>query len=64
MSMQGDIARETDTHYIAEVISKEIDKNHGNRDVVAALKEVGRKVLDILPNVPNWALPYVKKFQL
>lgn len=63
MSLQGDIARETDVLYMAEVISKEIDENAKNHDVVCILKKLGRKVLDILPNVPDWARQYHEKFR-
>jgi len=64
MSMLGDIARETDARYLAEVVSKMIDENTKSPDVVSALKEVGRAVLNILPNIPDWARSYLEKFRL
>lgn len=63
MSMQGDVARENDVRYLAEMVSKKIDENAKNPDVVSILKAVGREILDILPNVPDWARPYVEKFR-
>ena len=63
MSILGDLARENDVEYLVPLISKEIDQNSDKPEVVTVLKKLGRKVLDMLPTVPEWTYKYIEKFK-
>ncbi len=67
MSFQGDIARENDVKFFAELIKKVLESHNNSptwtEECTAVLKKLGRDVLALLPNVPEWSAEYEKLFR-
>lgn len=67
MSIQGDIARENDVKYFAELIEKVLKSHEGSpewtEECTKIFKKLGRDTLALLPNVPEWAREYAKLFE-
>jgi hypothetical protein len=60
MSIQGDIIRENDVQFCCKKLAEKIQKYP---EAIKALKEMGREMLEILPNIPEWAHMYLQLFR-
>lgn len=64
MSIIGDIREENLVHDLAKLISEKIEANQNRPEVVQVLKEVGIRILEILPTIPEWSYHFAEKFRL
>jgi hypothetical protein len=60
MSMQGDWAREDITQIICKKLKEKMEKYPAS---TPALKEIGNEMLNLLPNVPDWADDFHQLFR-
>lgn len=60
MSMQGDWAREDMIQVLCKKLMEKMEKHP---KATPALKEIGIEMLDLLPNIPEWADNYYNFFR-
>jgi len=63
MSIGRDAAIESMTYNLANLLSKKIDENPNNPELIGVLKEIGRWAIEALPAWPQWVYPFKEKFR-
>lgn len=63
MGLTDDIARESLTEQLCREVVKKIAQYSENPETVKALQELGREMLDTLPDAPEWAEQYYRLFR-
>lgn len=65
MGMQSDITRENVVQFLCEKLAEKIkiEDHQQNLETAKALKDFGIVMLQMLPNIPAWAISYFKLFR-
>jgi hypothetical protein len=61
MGLQSDIAHENDVKFFCQKLAEKL-KQHP--EAAQPLKELGREIIETLPNRPEWVYQYIKLFYI
>ena len=61
--MDSERHQEDMTRALCKKFAEKIEKHKKNTEAVTILKELGRQLLDELPNIPVWSYEYTRLFR-